>query len=151
MLGLERDRPSGPGNGQYERVALTSRNSALGWFSDNVVRRSACGRLSRHVQVDDAATMTDCGLSRGASSRRRIASALAKAVGDLDERIAGIRYMSRHTEREECWAVFDDRVDVLFSPEVDALDATESAHREAVHDAAGLLRLELPPIWAEAG
>lgn len=78
---------------------------------------------------------------------RELTQAFSRAIYEMDDSVAGLRYVSRHTEVEECWAVFNDRCPVSF-PEVIPLAATEPEDRAAVRAAAELLRLTLPPIWA---
>ena len=80
---------------------------------------------------------------------RRVTQAVSRELFDESD-YGGIAYISRHTRREECWAVFDadGRPAVFEFSEPIPLDGTVAAHREAVHAAAELLRLRLPPGWS---
>lgn len=92
------------------------------------------------------------GTIQGASrAARRVSQAVSRAIFEDDRAPRGIRYISRHTENEECWAVFDheNRTPRLEVRGRDALLPTNVHHRRAVQEAAGLLRLELPDIWAD--
>ncbi len=84
------------------------------------------------------------------TAARRLTQALSREIHEAPEDLTGIRYISRHTEDEECWAVFDDRTTVTFDPDrVSPLNALNADHTAAARSAAQLLRLTLPPSWRE--
>jgi hypothetical protein len=80
---------------------------------------------------------------------RLLTQAVSRVVYEDPRSPAGIRYISRHTDNEECWAVFanGDRTSAVHFRPVDRLDATSTLHRRAVQDAARLLRVLLPDVW----
>ncbi|HUE96028.1 MAG TPA: RES domain-containing protein [Longimicrobiaceae bacterium] len=104
--------------------------------------------LSAHPEVFGENARLDFGTIQGSgAAARKLTQAVSRELHD-DPEALGIRYISRHTENEECWAVFEDRVALLFDPQVPFLDASDEDHRAAVQSAASLLKLTLPPIWS---
>lgn len=83
----------------------------------------------------------------GGDMGRRITQAVSRQLYEHPRTPAGISYISRFTENEECWSVFDDRVRVVFDIETPFITPLDSAHLEAVCAAATLLGLTLPPSW----
>lgn len=83
---------------------------------------------------------------------RKLTQAVSRAIFESSDEILGIRYISRHTEAEECWAVFEhaSREARLMFNEPGQLDPLDGEHRRAVHEAAGLLKVRLPPLWGQA-
>jgi hypothetical protein len=80
---------------------------------------------------------------------RMLTQAVAREVYEDSRRPVGIRYISRHTENEEAWALFDsdERPAPIRFGDDESIDATNSHHRRAVQEAAALLRLSLPSGW----
>ena len=85
------------------------------------------------------------------SEARMLTQALSRTVFEDPRNLRGIRYVSCHTEAEECWAVFEheSRNDcrMVFS-EPARLEPLNPEHRNAVRSAALLLRLQLPDAWS---
>lgn len=77
---------------------------------------------------------------------RLITQAVSQAVFMHPTRPPGIAYVTRFDHDERCWAVFDERVMIEFSPPV-PLDHTDEKHNTAVCQVAALYRLVLPPRW----
>lgn len=107
-----------------------------------------CERIRDAVVEYDSSCRLDHGTIRLAgSSGRRITQAVSAEVNATEPDVAGIRYTSRISRDEECWAVFDDRCSIEFDPDPVRLSSTTSEHRQALASAADLLGLTLPPPW----
>lgn len=83
----------------------------------------------------------------GGDIGRGITQAVSRQLYEHPRTPAGISYISRFTENEECWAVFDDRVRVVFDAATPFMTPLDADHLEAVSAAATLLGLMLPPSW----
>ncbi len=83
---------------------------------------------------------------------RELTQVLSRETYVEPSSLSGVRYTSRHTDNEDCWAVFDDqdasRSRVVFVDD-EPLDSLEPFHCAAVQQAAKLLGLALPALWTE--
>jgi hypothetical protein len=105
--------------------------------------------LSAHPEAFGPHPRLDFGSIRASGdAARALTQAVSREVYDHWDQALGIRYESRHSETEECWAVFDDRATILFDPDVPYLDALSDEHTRSVRSAAELLHLLLPPVWS---
>lgn len=82
---------------------------------------------------------------------RELTQVLSREVYEDSSRLCGVRYTSRHTDDEDCWAVFDDqdatRPQIVFLYD-EPLDSLNPLHLQAVQEAAALLGLRLPALWS---
>jgi hypothetical protein len=66
--------------------------------------------LSAHPEAFGERARVDFGTIQGSGpAARKLTQAISRELHQ-DPEVLGIRYISRHTEDEECWAVFEDRV-----------------------------------------
>lgn len=113
------------------------------------LRRAIRDVLLKYPETFGEHPRLDFGSIQGSGSAgRRLTQAVSRELYEAPEQFAGIRYISRHTENEQCWAVFDERVSIDFDQaQITRLDPMNPIHLDAVRSAAALLRLTLPPLW----
>ncbi len=80
------------------------------------------------------------------AAARKITQAVSREVFELGSPVVGIRYKTRFSDIEECWAVFDDRIHVQFERPT-TLDVTDREVRKILADVAATYSLILPSNW----
>lgn len=94
---------------------------------------------SRHPQLDQAAVRLSTDFAR------LLTQAISLDLHDRTPRPDAIHYRSRHDDTEDCWAIYD-HTDVAVT-DIRPLSPNHLEDHAAMHDAAALWDLPLPPQW----
>lgn len=141
-----------------QRIALAVvAGSATPQFAD-VTNVDLLASLNERPRVRAKLSTTEARAALG--SRARLDEGTIRLVGPVGRAITqavsreiygaglhGIAYKNRFDDDEQCWAVFDDRLQLSFDVDEPLDNTPDSQHLPSLNEAARIYELTLPPSW----